>query len=137
MSPSSERRLGRLRGVAGFPSERDWDRAPLLTPQSAGPVPALVGDGSGLSFSPAEFAAPGGGLDEDDPAVQALVAMLGRQKPGADGLPPTSLAPWRLLARSGDDVLFGHGAPPRLLTVVMRRHNRHGWMSHVMTKQAT
>jgi hypothetical protein len=135
MPGSSERRFGR-RGGAGFPSERDWEKAPLLTAEPADPMPAFVGDGSGLVFSPAVFARPSGGLDEDDPAVRALVEMLGRQKPRG-GAPPTSLAPWRVLARADEDVLFGHGVPPKLLTVVMRRHRRHGWRSHVVTKQAT
>jgi hypothetical protein len=107
-----------------------------LTPAPADRVPSSVGDGSGLVFSPTVFSTPGGGLDEDDPAVQALVGMLSRQKPRG-GAPPTSLAAWRLLARADDDVLFGYGVPPQLLTVMMRRHRRHGWNSHVVTKQAT
>jgi hypothetical protein len=139
MPRPSTRRFGRLRGDgSGFPSERDWEKSTLLTPQPAGYDPALVGDGGGLPFPPAAFAEPGGGLDEDDPAVQALIAMLSRQKATASGSPPTSLDRWRLLARADQEVLFGYGVPPSVLTVVMRQDSRrHGWLPRLVTKQAS
>jgi hypothetical protein len=136
MPRSSAGRSGRrLRVGSGFPRERDWEKSPLLTPQPAPYEPELVSDGSGLSFSPAVFTQPSGQLDAADPAVQALVEVLGRQK-ARGGAPPTSLAPWRVLTRDDDDVLFGYGQPPELRTVLMRRHPRHGWASHRVTKQA-
>ena len=39
--------------------------------------------------------------------------------PGVDG--------WRLLARTDDEVLFGHGQQSHLLTVTVRREARRGW----------
>jgi hypothetical protein len=137
MPRSWSRRFGGRFG-SGFPSERDWENSTLLTPQPGGYDPELVSDGGGLPFSPSVFDSPGGRLDEDDPAVQALVAMLARQKAPVGGAPPTGLSGWRLLARTEQEVLFGHGLPPALLTVVMRREGRRqGWMSHTVTKEAT
>jgi hypothetical protein len=107
-----------------WPSERDWERAVLLTPRSAPAEPALVSDGSGLPFPPSALDGSAGDLDHEDPATAALVKMLARQKPPAG---PTG---WRVLARTDDEVLFGHGQPPGLVTVTMRRGTRReGWIS--------
>jgi hypothetical protein len=117
----------RLRGRfsrSEWPSERDWERAVLLAPRSAPAEPALVSDGSGLPFPPSALDGPAGELDHEDPATAALVKMLARQKPPAG---PTG---WRVLARTDDEVLFGHGQPPALVTVTMRRGTRReGWIS--------
>ena len=138
MARLSARRLVRLIGAGvGLPSERDWDESALLTPRSAGCDPVLVSDGGGLPFAPTVFATPGG-LDESDPAVRTLRTVLARQRPSAGAPPATDLSDWRLLARTEDEALFGHGLPPALLTVVVRRDGRdHGWVSRVVTKEAT
>ncbi|MDQ2797411.1 MAG: hypothetical protein M3Y06_09640, partial [Actinomycetota bacterium] len=91
----------------------------------AGPHdPELISDGAGLPFSPTALGAPAGGLDEGDPAVAALIAQLARQKAPTGGVPVPGLGGWRVLARTDDEVLFGRGRPPRLVTVAMRHDVR-------------
>lgn len=101
----------------------------LLAPRAAPPDPELISDGGGLPFAPAALAAPDRQLDLGDPAVEALAAQIARQAapksaPGgqapAPARAPAGLDGWRLLARTDDEVLFGHGRPPQLLTVAMR-----------------
>lgn len=131
MTEPSERRFGRLlAGRSAFPTERDWERSVVLEPQPASYPPAFVSDGAGLAFPPAALAAPAGQLQPDDPAVAALSAQIARQKarPGASPVP--GLDRWRMLARNDDEVLFGYGVPPHLVTVAMRRDGRrHAWTS--------
>lgn len=109
----------------------------MLEPLPSSRVPALISDGGGLPFAPGELTQPPGGLDQSDPAAQALIAQLSgrsgaRRAPWKRGSAPTSLAPppsfgeWRLLARTDDEVLFGRGRPPRLHTAAFRRDPRRG-----------
>lgn len=131
MPQPSARRFGRLfSGRSAFPTERDWERSALLEPRPASPEPQLVSDGGGLPFPPAALRAPAGGLDPDDPPVAALIAQIARQKPTEGAARMTSLDTWRVLARSDDEVLFGHGLPPHLVTVAMHRDaRRKTWTS--------
>jgi hypothetical protein len=41
----------------------------------------------------------------------------------------SNLEEWRVLARCDDEVLFGYGLPPHLVTVAMRRETRNRWAS--------
>ena len=63
----------------------------------------------------------------------ALLAQIARQKSAPDTAP--SLDGWRMLARTDEDVLFGQGLPPRLITVAMRREaRRQAWRSLAVGK---
>jgi hypothetical protein len=129
MSEPSGRFLGRLlAGRSRSLTERDWQRSALLEPRAVPADPELISDGAGLPFSPTALGAPAGQLDEQDPAVVALVAQLARQKTPKGGSPATGLDGWRVLARTGDEVLFGRGRPPQLVTIAMRQEaRRRGW----------
>jgi hypothetical protein len=129
MSEPSARRLGRLfGGRQSFPSERDWERSNLLEPRTAPRDPELISDGAGLPFAPTRLGASVDQLDRQDPAVAALISQLARQKGPEPATPRSSLDGWRLLARADDEVLFGHGRPPQLVTVAVRRDaRRRGW----------
>ncbi len=120
--------LGRLfPRRSSVPTERDWERSAVLEPRAAPHDPVLISDGAGLPFSPAALGGPPGQLDEQDPAVAALVAQLARQKAPKGTTPATGLEGWRVLARSDDEVLFGRGRPPQLVTIAMRRETRRKW----------
>jgi hypothetical protein len=124
-----------------LPSERDWERSAVLEPLPAPRDPELIGDGGGLPFSPAALAGPAKPLDAEDPAVAALLAYLvSRSAPkrssrtpwkrtaASSPTPPPSLDGWRQLARSDDEVLFGLGRPPKLLTMAFRQTGiRRSW----------
>ncbi len=138
------RRFARLAGrKPSTPSERDWERSELLAPRPAPADPELVSDGGGLPFPLAVLSAPAAALDPEDPAVDALIALIARQKQPKDasgGQPPAdawlaapSLEGWRLLARTDDEVLFARGLPPRLLTVAMRRDAKRDTWSSIAT----
>jgi hypothetical protein len=124
-----------------LPSEHDWERSVVLEPRPAPRVPELIRDGGGLPFAPAAFTRPPEPLDPEDSAVGALLAQLSRRtaSKGASRLPwrrataalaipqaSPSLDGWRLLARTEEEVLFGRGRPPQLLTVALRRDGRGG-----------
>jgi len=85
---------------------------------------------------------------ESDPAVRALIRSLAGERPkarlpwrrsAAPEPPPTpealaSLAGWRQLAPTEDEVLFGRGRPPRAVTIAIRFDARRGeWLPHAMT----
>lgn len=146
MSPPTPRRFGLPAREPKLPSERDWDRSALLEPRSAPRQPELVSDGGGLPFPPAALETPDGGLDPEDPAVAALLRHLASRSAPKQGAraswkrrataattsaasdPPVSLAGWRLLARTGDEALFGRGHPPQLVTVaVLHDGRRRSW----------
>ncbi|MGO9899535.1 MAG: hypothetical protein ACLP0J_07550 [Solirubrobacteraceae bacterium] len=143
MPDPARRRFARLTArQPSLPSERDWERCALLEPRPAPADPELVSDGGGLPFPPPALSGPAGQLDRTDPAVDALIALIARQKTSKDASAwlsaqgaaraptPASLDGWRLLARTDDDVLFARGLPPQLLTVAMRRHaKRDAWTS--------
>jgi hypothetical protein len=126
---------GSLAGVAKLPSERDWQRAALLEPIPGPRHPELISDGGGLPFPPSALAGEPSGLDEDEPAAAALLSHLISRAPKRGARvrlkraagpppPPASLAGWRELARSDDEVLFALGLPPRMLTAALRRSGR-------------
>jgi hypothetical protein len=146
VSPPTPRRFGLPAREPKLPSERDWDRSALLEPRSAPRQPELVSDGGGLPFPPAALETPDGGLDPEDPAVAALLRHLASRSAPKQGAraswkrrataattsaasdPPVSLAGWRLLARTGDEALFGRGHPPQLVTVaVLHDGRRRSW----------
>jgi hypothetical protein len=134
VSEPATRRFGR---PSKLPTERGWERTVVLEPRLAAREPELVSDGGGLPFSPAALAGPPGRLDPDDPAVGALIAQITkatapkRRMPWTRSAAPSSeaidLKPWRLLARTDDESLFGRGRPPELLTVAVRLDRRGAW----------
>jgi hypothetical protein len=84
----------------------------------------MVSDGVGIPFPRVALSTPGEPLDPENPAVAVLRQRLGDQDPRA-------LASWRLLASSDDDVLFGRGYPPHLVTVAVRREGRRERWTYV------
>jgi hypothetical protein len=120
--------VARARGV---PTERHWERSALLEPRYAARVPELISDAGGLAFHPGALDGPFEPLDPRDPAVEMLVARLeGRAGPS----PPrtselqverrvssSTLDGWRLIARTGNEALFGRGMPPDLVMVAVRK----------------
>jgi hypothetical protein len=119
-----------------LPSERDWERAAVLEPEPGPRHPELISDGGGLPFGPAALAGTPEPLDAEDPAAGALLEHLLRRgapkrlrwRRGATPSAPErpSLDDWRQLARTDDEVLFGRGLPPRMLTASLRRTGRRG-----------
>jgi hypothetical protein len=125
MPESSEGRFGRLFARRSpVPAERDWERSALLEPRPASYGPELVSDGGGMPFPPAALDAPAGRLEPDDPAVGALMAQIARQRTPKGKAPVLGLDGWRMLARTDAEALFGHGRPPHLITVAVRRDGR-------------
>jgi len=118
------------------PSERDWERSAVLEPRVVRQHPELISDGGGLPFPPAALTSPPEWLDPDEPAVAALIAELNPQTAvqrafrapwKGDAVPPparSGIEGWRVLARSDEEVLFGRGQPPELLTVAVRQAGR-------------
>lgn len=122
------------------PAPEVWEQAPRLETVAGAAEPALVSDGGGLPFEPARTLSPPTPLDPADPAVQALLTQIdrGRQQAQPTRLlrprakpapmdPAEKLAGWRELARNDDEVLFGRGIPPQLLTVAATRGMRNRW----------
>jgi hypothetical protein len=121
------------------PPPEAWKHAPRLVPALVPAEPALISDGGGLPFAPSAAFQPFEPLEADDPAVQALVAQIdrGRRKAqpkrlfrarGVASLETADkLKGWRALARTDDEVLFGRGRPPHLLTVAVRQARRGRW----------
>lgn len=137
MSTPSPSRFGRwFDRTSKPPSERAWERSTVLEPQLASRDPGFVSDGAGLPFAPTALYAPAGSLDPTDPAAAALAALLDRQKAPPNSSPVLDLEGWKVLARSDDEVLFGHGLPPTLMTIVMRLDARHKtWISAAVTTE--
>ncbi len=122
------------------PPPEAWERARRLTPAPCAREPALISDGGGLPFTPASAFAAAETLDPSDPAVSALLVQIERGRRHAQPTrlfrpkkkpPPMEasalLAGWRELARSEEEIVFGRGHPPRLLTVAVRRARRGRW----------
>ena len=122
------------------PPPEAWEQAPTLVPLAAEAEPELISDGGGLPFPAARPFEPFEPLDRGDPEVAALLVQIdrGRQQAQPERAfrrrakpPPMStadkLAGWRELARSGDEVLYGRGRPPQLLTVAVRRARGGRW----------
>ena len=129
MAEPTAGRFGRLFARrSALPTERDWERSVVLEPRRVSHEPDLISDGAGLPFPPAALAGPAGPLDLDDPPVRALMAQLARRKTAPATPDARSLQGWRVLARHDDEVLFGRGLPPDLVTVAMRREpRRRSW----------
>lgn len=137
MAEPSVRRFGRLLARRSTVlTERDWERSVVLEARPASSEPALVSDGGGLPFPPAALDAPAGQLQPNDPAVAALLAQIARQKTPKGSSAAPSLEGWRMLARGEDEVLFGRGLPPHLVTVAMRREARRQTWSSVAVSTA-
>jgi hypothetical protein len=127
------RLLARARGV---PTERHWERSAVLEPRRAQRVPDLVSDAGGLPFHPSALDGPFEPLDPRDPAVEMLAARLeGRAGSGPlrvgkqqlERRPSTSILDgWRLVARTGDEALFGRGMPPELVMIAVKKDARRG-----------
>jgi hypothetical protein len=123
------------------PPPEVWEQAPRLETVAAAAEPALISDGGGLPFEPARACASTEALlDPADPAVAALLTQIDRGRQQAQPtrlLRPkkrpepidvtTKLAGWRELARNDDEVLFGRGSAPQLLTVAASRGMRNRW----------
>ncbi len=122
------------------PDASVWESAPLLDPVAGTALPELISDGGGLPFEPERLTRAAPPLDPGDPAVAALLLQIdrGRQQAQPARLlrpraKPATLASelklegWRELARDGEQALFGRGAPPRLLTVAVRRGRGGRW----------
>jgi hypothetical protein len=123
----------RITAQPPLPSQREWERSPMLEPRVGPREPALVSDGGGLAFNPGVLAGEPSALDPQDPAVAALLAgLIAQAKPkrsllarrahtAQGGAPQTMLAGWRELARNEREALFGRGQPPALITAAIRR----------------
>ncbi len=122
------------------PPEEAWRRAPRLEPTLVAAEPELLSDGGGLPFAPAAVFAPFDPLDAAEPSVQALLVQIDRGRRQAQPArllrrrptPPAletadKLAGWRALATSDEEILFGRGRPPHLLTVAVRQTRRGRW----------
>ena len=130
------RLVARARGV---PTERHWERSAVLEPRYAPRVPELVSDAGGLPFHPSALDGPFRPLDPSDPAVEMLIAqlegrtgssVLRRSEPQLERRPSSStLEGWRLIARTGEEALFGRGMPPELVMVAVRKDARRGTWS--------
>jgi hypothetical protein len=139
MPAPAQGRLDRVRArELKLPSERDWERSPVLEPVPGPRHPELISDGGGLPFPPAALAGRPDPLDPEDPAAAALLAYLTRRaapkrtarapwKRGVSPVAPSpSLEEWRELARTEAEALFALGLPPRMLTAALRRSGRRG-----------
>lgn len=122
------------------PPPEAWEQAPQLETVAGPAQPLLISDGGGLPFEPERALPSAASLDPSDPAVRALLTQIDRGRRQAQPTRPLrpkarpapmevaeKLAGWRELARTGDEVLFGRGAPPQLLTVAATRGMRNRW----------
>ena len=130
------RLVARARGV---PTERHWERAAVLEPRYAPRVPELISDAGGLAFPPGALDGLFKPLDPRDPAVEMLAAWL-EGRAGSSPLRKSELKVerralsstvdgWRLIARTGEEALFGRGMPPDLVMVAVRKDARRGTWS--------
>ena len=130
------RLVARARGV---PTERHWERSAVLEPRYAPRVPELVSDAGGLAFPPGALDGLLKPLDPRDPAVEMLAAWL-EGRAGSSPLRKSELKVerralsstvdgWRLIARTGEEALFGRGMPPDLVMVAVRKDARRGTWS--------
>ena len=122
------------------PAPEAWAHAPTLVGQASTPEPGLISDGGGLPFAPERVFEPFAPLDPREPPVAALLVQIDRGRRQAQPTrllrpkpkpPPIETAEkligWRELARTGDEVLYGRGRPPQLLTVAVRRGRLGKW----------
>jgi hypothetical protein len=117
-----------------------WERAKHLKPEPTARQPEMVGDGGGLPFATEATLTPFQPLDPSEPSVAALLLQIDRsrrqnmpQRPMRPrAMPPhmetaDKLAGWRVLASTDDEILYGRGRPPELLTISVRRNRRGRW----------
>ena len=140
MSGSGDGLRARLVARArGTPTERHWERSALLEPRYAPRVPELISDAGGLVFHPDALDRRPEPLDPRDPAVEMLAAFL-EGRAGSNPLRKTEQQPeprpssaalegWRLIARTGEQALFGLGMPPDLVMVGVGKDPRRGTWS--------
>jgi hypothetical protein len=142
MSGSGDGLRARLVARArGMPTEGHWERSAVLEPRYAPRVPELISDAGGLAFHPGALDGPFKPLDAEDPAVEMLVARLEgragssplrRSELQVERRPSSStLAGWRLIARTGTEALFGLGMPPDLVMVAVKKDAKRGTWSRV------
>ena len=130
------RLVARARGV---PTERDWERSAVLEPRYAPRVPDLISDAGGLAFHPTALEGPFEPLDVRDPAVEMLAAWLegragssplrSKEQPVERRPSSSTLDGWRLIARTGEEALFGRGMPPDMAMVAVQKDARRGTWS--------
>lgn len=102
----------------------------------------MVGDGGGLPFETEATMMPFEPLEPTEPSVKALLIQIDRSRRLAmpqrlmrpRAMPPAmttedKLAGWRELARIDNEILYGRGRPPRLLTVSVARNKLGRWNS--------
>jgi hypothetical protein len=116
--------------------EKEWAKADTVSPLLTRRLPVEISDGSGLSFAPEVLSAEHAPLDPADPAVKTLIHQIDFSEKGphvklpwrAESRSAEELAVllegWRLLASAKDRRLFGKGAPPKLITVGVKRDRR-------------
>lgn len=124
-----------------------WEDAELVHAQPGPLEPGLVSDGGGPPFPPAALLAPHDALDPSDPAVVVLLEQIDRSRaqasrgawrrwrareppPPAVTIDPDDtrrLTGWRVLARTEEEILYGRGRPPQLVTVLVRLGSRGRW----------
>ena len=117
-----------------------WEDAELVAAEPGPQEPELVSDGGGLPFTPAALVARFEPLDPADPAVAVLLEQIRggaghgalwrrwrARKPPPPAETTEQLAGWRVLARADDEVLYGRGRPPRLVTVAVKMNSRGRW----------
>jgi hypothetical protein len=122
------------------PAPEAWAHAPTLIPQGSTPEPGLISDGGGLPFAPERPFEPFAPLDSHEPPVAALLVQIDRGRRQAQPTRPLRPKPkpppvetaeklngWRELARADDELLYGRGRPPHLLTVAVRRGRLGRW----------
>jgi len=122
------------------PPAEAWARAKVLAPTLVAREPELISDGGGLPFAPSTLTLAFPPLEASDPPVGALLVQIERARRNAQpsrpfrpkARPPAMeasalLAGWRELARSEDEILYGRGQPPQLVTVAVRRRRRDKW----------
>jgi hypothetical protein len=124
------------------PPPEVWEDAQHLTPQPTMRQPNMVGDGGGLPFETEATMMPFEPLDPSEPPVAALLDQIDRSRRLAmpqrlmrrRAMPPAmtteeKLAGWRELASTDNEILYGRGRPPRLLTVSVARNKLGRWNS--------
>jgi hypothetical protein len=117
-----------------------WERAQHLTPAPVPREPELVGDGGGLPFATQATFTPFEPLDPSERSVAALLLQIDRSRRQAmpqrlmrsRAMPPhmetaDKLAGWRVLASTDNEILYGRGRPPQLLTISVTRNRRGRW----------
>ena len=124
-----------------------WEDAELVIAQPGPLEPELVSDGGGPPFPPTALSAPLHPLDPAEPAVAVLLEQIDRSRERARSSvwrrrrarrpPPTTpaidaddarrLIGWRVLGRTEDEILYGRGRPPQLVTVLVTVSSGGRW----------